>query len=130
MGRGLDSVLEGFSPHQVRMVLELLTRLASAGAPLTTMGSQNNVNINEVNNVNNVNNDVNICNNGNTNSVSPNFNNAFDVSPSFIGRLSVDEKDIEAKPEEAHNREKTVGGHLSELGGTSSWRKALQSTME
>ena len=22
-------------------------------------------------------------------------------------------------------REKTVGGHLSELGGTSSWRKAL-----
>ena len=77
------------------MVLELLTRLASAGAPLTTMGSQNNVNINEVNNVNN---DVNICNN-----VSQNFNNTFDVSPSSIGRLSVDDKDIEAKPEEAHN---------------------------
>ena len=82
------------------MVLELLTRLASAGAPLTTMGSQNNVNINKVNNVNN---DVNICNNGNINSVSPNFNNTFDVSPSSIGRLSVDDKDIEAKPEEAHN---------------------------
>ena len=82
------------------MVLELLTRLASAGVPLTTMGSQNNLNINEVNNVNN---DVNICNNGNINSVSQNFNNAFDVSPSSIGRLSVDEKDIEAKPEEAHN---------------------------
>ena len=82
------------------MVLELLTRLASAGAPLTTMGSQNNVNINKVNNVNN---DVNICNNSNFNSVSQNFNNAFDVSPSSIGRLSVDDKDIEAKPEEAHN---------------------------
>ena len=86
--------------RQVRMVLELLTRLASAGTPLTTMGSQNNVNINEVNNVNN---DVNICNNGNINSVSPNFNNTFDVSPSCIGRLSVDDKDIEAKSEEAHN---------------------------
>ena len=84
------------------MVLELLTRLASAGAPLTTMGSQNNVNINEVNNVNN---DVNICNNGNINinSVSPNFNNTFDVSPISIGRSSVDDKDIEAKPEEVHN---------------------------
>ena len=86
------------------MVLELLTRLASAGAPLTTMGNQNNVNINEVNN------DVNICNNGNINinSVSPNFNNTFDVSPSSIGRLSVDDKDIEAKPEEAHNVSKKV----------------------
>ena len=81
------------------MVLELLTRLASAGAPLTTMGSHNNVNINEVNN------DVNICNNGNINinSVSKNFNNTFDVSPSSIGRSSVDDKDIEAKPEEVHN---------------------------
>ena len=82
------------------MVLELLTRLASAGAPLTTMGSQNNVNINQVNNVSN---DVNICNNGNVNSVSQNFNNTFDVSPSSIGRSSVDDKDIEAKTEEAHN---------------------------
>ena len=27
-------------------------------------------------------------------------------------------------------REKTVGGHLSELGGTSSWRKTLQSIVE
>ena len=89
------STVSTTSLHQVRMVLELLTRLASAGAPLTTMGSQNNVNINEVNNVNN---DVNICN-----SVSQNFNNTFDVSPSSIGRLSVDDKDIEAKPEEAHN---------------------------
>merc|ERR1719204_2651367 len=69
------------------------------------MGSQNNVNINEVNNVNN---DVNICN-----SVSPNFNNAFDVSPSSIGRLSVDEKDIEAKPEEAHNRGPSRHGWIS-----------------
>ena len=44
----------------------------------------------------------------NINSVSQNLNNKFDVSPSSIGRLSVDDKDIEAKPEEAHNVSKKV----------------------
>jgi len=60
--RAIDSVLEGFSPHQVKMVLELLTRLAATpttattAAPTTTHNETNFNNTNDFTNAFNANN--------------------------------------------------------------------------
>jgi len=58
--RAIDSVLEGFSPHQVKMVLELLTRLA-ATSTTTTTNNETNVNTNDFTNAFNTNNNAGVA---------------------------------------------------------------------
>jgi len=90
--RAIDSVLEGFSPHQVKMVLELLTRLAATPTTTTTPNNETSVNTNDFPNAFNITNDSNTATGHNVENheMGPSREEPSNMGPSRYGWISLE----------------------------------------